>query len=105
VTHEAIKTLAAFGLPDGAARPAPITFDDAAVRQAIVTLLGEELEARERELLTAWLRGFRHHWPRRFAEALGSDGDDALAKWDRAIDPNRYLKLRRIAVENLARAI
>jgi hypothetical protein len=55
------------------------------------------------DALWAWLRAFRQHWPKRFEETLGSTGDAALeALARRPCDPNRYLKLRRIALEQLA---
>jgi hypothetical protein len=61
------------------------------------------LEVAERECLGAWLAAFRHHWPDQFAAVLGSDGELALQRLQAHLDdPNRYLKLRRIAIENLA---
>jgi hypothetical protein len=57
----------------------------------------------QRECLLAWLRGFRHEWPSRFQAILGPLGSRAIAELDDPrCDPNRYLKLRRIAIENLA---
>ena len=63
----------------------------------------EGLDRTMRECLFAWLRAFRHHWPEHFEQILGHPGIAALAALDDpAADSNRYLKLRRIAVENLA---
>jgi hypothetical protein len=61
------------------------------------------VDARQVEPLLAWLRGWRHHWPRSFAATFGAAGDTLVARLQaRGVDPDRYLKLRRIAVENLA---
>jgi hypothetical protein len=63
----------------------------------------EPLAPAQRECLLAWLRGFRHEWPGRFQSILGTLGARAIAELDDPrFDPNRYLKLRRIAIENLA---
>jgi hypothetical protein len=63
----------------------------------------EPLALAQRECLLAWLRGFRHEWPSRFQAIFGPLGQRAIAELnDPRFDPNRYLKLRRIAIENLA---
>jgi hypothetical protein len=96
----------AAGLPDGAIRPPPRgALDGARLRAALEELAGagRSLDHREQELLRAWLRAFKHHWPERFAAVLGDAGERALGRLgDGAGDANRYLKLRRIAVENLS---
>ncbi|MEO6775643.1 MAG: hypothetical protein ABI467_21965 [Kofleriaceae bacterium] len=58
---------------------------------------------REGEALAAWLFAWHHHWPSSFAEQFVDDRDAILA-WASAaaLDDNRYLKLRRIAIENLS---
>jgi len=100
------KTLVAAGLPDGAIRPAPRgPVDEAGLRAALedLTNAGRVLDDRQQELLRAWLRAFKHHWPGRFAAVLGDAGERALGRLgDGTGDANRYLKLRRIAVENLS---
>jgi hypothetical protein len=56
-----------------------------------------------REPLLAWLRGFRQHFPGEFLQALGAEGQGAIARLEAfPFDSNRYLKLRRIAIEHLA---
>lgn len=97
------------GLPDGAARPRPQgPLDGERLRTAVADLAErrEELEPRRLEPLLAWLQGGYHHWPRRFAEILGPVGacyrDRLVAAAENGVDPNRYLKLRRIAIENLS---
>ena len=102
---DAWEELQAAGVPDGAPRPAPRgPLDAARLRRAFATATsGPPLPERRRETLHAWLAAFRHHWPARFSAVLGDDGDRALARLAATPgDPNRYLKLRRIALENLA---
>lgn len=99
------KVLVKAGVPHGAIRPPPTRIDEAQVRTAVRELFADVhgLERRERDALHAWLRGFRRHWPKAFERILGADGDRLLATLeDDSLDDNRYLKLKRIAVENLA---
>ncbi len=61
---------------------------------------------REHVALLAWLRAWASCWPTSFATTFGAEGPNLLARaqegeWDRG----RYLKLRRIARENLARVL
>ena len=94
------------GLPDGAARSRPAgPLDERRLRLAVeeVTDSLSSLEGRQVELLKAWLRGWRHHWPRAFSRILGEVGERCDRLLDTTpVDPNRYLKLRRIAIENLS---
>lgn len=105
---EAWKVLRDLGLPDGAIRPLPAVKPQlegalAAVRQVLESA---ELCTRDVEILAAWLAAWRHHWPRRFDEIFGAEGHRFVAALAvRRADDNRYLKLRRIAVENLARIL
>jgi hypothetical protein len=63
----------------------------------------EHLAGREREALSAWVWAWLHGWPTSFAREFGMDQERVLA-WAGATasDPNRYLKLRRIAMSRLA---
>jgi hypothetical protein len=102
------KVLIEAGVPDGAARRAPTRLDRGDVSQAIHDLAAgpEAIEPRQVEPLLAWLRGWRRHWPASFASVLGPEGERLIASLEaRAPDATRYLKLRRIAVENLARIL
>jgi hypothetical protein len=102
------EVLVEAGLPDGAVRPRPCRLDRPRVREAIGYLAqhSEALEPRQVEPLLAWLRGWRHHWRESFVTGVGADGERLIARLEaRAPDPNRYLKLRRIAVENLSRVL
>lgn len=104
--EEAWKTLAEAGLPEGAPRRPPQRLDFAAVRDAVEALAKTRLSSIDdarRAVLLAWLEAWRHHWPSAFARELGEPGDalrESLRKLP--LDENRYLKLRRIAVENLS---
>jgi hypothetical protein len=97
--------LEAAGLPAGAVRAAPSRLDMPLVRAAVRMLADrpDPPDAFDREPLLAWLRAWRHHWPDSFERELGADGERLTARLDALPrDANRYLKLRRIAVENLA---
>ena len=60
------------------------------------------LDPTETDVLAAWLSAFRHHWPSAFAELLGEVGEASLQILLPKVAPDRYLKLRRIAIANLA---
>ena len=89
------------GLPDGAIRPPPRgPFDAQRVRAAVREAASEP---RDVAALLAWLRAWQHHWPSHFRATLGDEGDRIAERLRaRLDDENRYLKLRRIAIENLA---
>jgi hypothetical protein len=93
------ETLCEAGLPLGAVRPPPIAFDREKVAQALGRLSATEVEAARRDVLAAWLSAWEHHWPASF-----SDEGGALLRELRSqpLDENRYLKLRRVAIANLA---
>jgi hypothetical protein len=103
--ERAWEVLRAAGVPDGAIRPSPRSLPEApALRAALQEVLAEEplTVSRSLEALNAWLAAFRQHWPSRFGAVLGPEGIAAHARLDRLdFDRNRYLKLRRIALENL----
>ena len=73
------------------------------LRDAVSGVLAAPMGRREGEALAAFLLAWRQAWPASFAEAFGQDGPD-LEVWacSRLDDDNRYLKLRRIALERLA---
>lgn len=102
---DAWETLVELGLPWGAIRPPPRgPLDPERARAALraVAASGPPAPARVAPLL-AWLKAWRHHWPDSFDDALGPDGHAIVARLEAALDdPNRYLKLRRVAIENLA---
>jgi hypothetical protein len=103
VVNAAWNTLCGYGLPDGPPRPAPRSIDFTRVRDALATLDPLQLDSARQAMLFGWLDAWRHHWPSRFSDELGELGErlhSALAA--QPVDRNRYLKLRRIAAENLA---
>lgn len=74
----------------------------AATRAAIA----QQPTGREAEALAAFVFAWHHHWPGSFERELGVDAGPVVAWASRnAIDEGRYLKLRRIALENLARIL
>ncbi len=97
------KILLAAGVPDGAIRARPVRLPAPAELRAALDEIGHEIQPFMREPLLAWLRAFAHGWPTRFASMLGPAGATiSAALLGGPIDANRYLKLRRIAAENLS---
>lgn len=91
------------GLPlagDREVRPHDVAAIAAAVRDAVAA----RASGREADALAAFILAWRGHWPTSFARVLG---DDHIAQWaeEHRGDPGRYLKLRRIAIANLAQVL
>ncbi|MGA9524351.1 MAG: hypothetical protein WBV82_23045, partial [Myxococcaceae bacterium] len=61
----------------------------------LVQVMAGGVDVRRAELLLAWLRAWQHHWPQAAIAEL----------WNQRLDVNRYLKFRRLAIENLARRL
>lgn len=81
----------------------PTASELASAAQAV---LHEHSTGRHSEALAAFLFAWRHHWPRVFEAAFGEQASGLLAWAGRQFsDDNRYIKLRRIAIENLARVL
>jgi hypothetical protein len=97
--------LCASGLPDGPLRPAPRSLAEAQLASA-VQLVGRSLSQvpeHRRDALLAWLAAFHHHWRVSFDRMLGADGELLLLELRIGCsDANRFIKLRRIAIENLS---
>jgi hypothetical protein len=74
----------------------------AATREAIA----QRPTGREAEALAAFVFAWHQHWPQSFDRALGRDAASAV-DWasQNAVDEDRYLKLRRIALENLSQIL
>lgn len=94
------------GVPLGAVRvPACALPKQQALRDAL-TRASLNPEAFPPEALLAWLRAFEHHFAPSFERVMGETGRRLIARLDTPqIDRNRYVKLRRIAIENLAHAL
>lgn len=92
------------GLPQGAIRSSfDLSFQSPdALRKAVGALVAIDLDPTQTDVLAAWLSAFRHHWPAAFAELLGECGESSLQMLLPKVVANRYLKLRRIAIANLA---
>lgn len=77
--------------------------DLAAATRAAVS---ENPAGRDSEALAAFVFAWHHHWPRVFQGVFGDAGSGLLA-WagQQFSDDGRYLKLRRIAIENLAHVL
>jgi hypothetical protein len=74
----------------------------AATRSAVA----QQPTGREAEALAAFVFAWHHHWPASFERGLGADAGPVVDWAARnAVDEGRYLKLRRIALENLARIL
>src|SRR5688572_20298128 len=84
------------GQPTNAAQLAAATLEAIATRPA----------GRDAEALAAFVLAWHHHWPTTFRTELARDAPTVLAWASRNTnDVDRYLKLRRIALENLAHVI
>ncbi len=92
------------GLPLGApvAGPTPSAEELAAAVQAV--LAADPAPAgRARDALSAFVLAWRRHWPRTFARVFAAAASSVEAWADQAAtDPNRTLKLSRIATAHLA---
>jgi hypothetical protein len=90
------------GLPVASPRSAvtPHARDLAAAARAAIA---SSPNGRDADALAAFLLAWEHHWPTSFRESLGLEAEE-VSRWAsaRTTDENRYLKLRRIALENLA---
>jgi hypothetical protein len=70
---------------------------------ALRVAIEEAPQGREADALAAYVFAWHHHWERSFEEQLGEHAVSVLTWAEHAIlDVNRYLKLRRIAIENLS---
>ncbi len=98
---DAWKVLLDAGVPAGAIRPPPKgPFDAARVRDAVREVA---VEAGDVAPLLAWIRAWQQHWGTHFRATFGAEGEEIVQRLRaRLDDENRYLKLKRIAIENLA---
>jgi hypothetical protein len=66
-------------------------------------VIAQEPGGRDAEALAAWIHAWRDHWPQSFEAGFEADAGAVVAWAERAaVDPGRHVKLRRIAIENLA---
>ena len=87
--------------PQSGKRRSPAELAHAAQRAIAMRPRGRDADA-----LAAWLVAWHAHWPSSFARELGPDAAGVLS-WARSqiSDDNRYLKLRRLALANLAEVL
>jgi hypothetical protein len=85
--------------PRSGARPAPEE-----IGRAVLHVMRAELAPRDADALAAFVLAWRHEWPASFAVTFGERQGPLVAAWAQRqlTDDNRYLKLRRIAIANLA---
>lgn len=100
---DAWKRLCELGVPAGAIRPVPRGPPASGELRALVARVLDELPEDGEAPLYAWLCALRQHWPTAFERELGDLGRAAEARVAKGgADLDRYLKLRRIALANLA---
>jgi hypothetical protein len=102
---DAWQILRDFGLPT-ATSPSGLKRATRELGPATLAAVASAPTGRDAEALAAFVFAWQHHWPETFATELAAD-TTAVLEWaerNRA-DDNRYLKLRRIAIENLARVL
>ena len=75
----------------------------AELASAVRVAIAENPTGRQADALAAFVLAWRHHWAASYAQSLAADAQ-LVTEWATAnvTDPNRYLKLRRIAIENLS---
>jgi len=95
------EILRAGGIPIGAVSLEPLAMPDARDLRSSLSRSPQLLEPHELDAVQAWVAGFQHHWPRAYHRWVG----DTAPLPARAMDRDRFVKLRRIAVANLARAL
>jgi hypothetical protein len=102
--QQAWLRLIELGVPDGAIRrPGSTPIDPMEARSLVQQVIEASLDLRRAELLLAWMRAWQHHWSDSFEAAFGDFGPQAVARLSSMeVDPNRYLKFRRLAISNLS---
>ena len=72
---------------------------------AVLIAIASEPTGRDAEALAAYVLAWQQHWPTSYTRELGARSE--VLAWARAHvhDDNRYLKLRRLALENLSRVL
>jgi hypothetical protein len=73
------------------------------VASAVERAIATDPRGRARDALCAFVLAWRRQWPRTFARAFGDAASRTQAWAEAAItDPNRHIKLSRIATAHLA---
>lgn len=100
---DAWRTLHRAGLPLAGRRHGPPPPPEEMARCVRELVRNSSGAGREREALAAFVLAWADHWPSSFRRHFPDDGSRLVA-WAEAIadDADRRIKLRRIAIENLA---
>lgn len=101
--ESAWRTLHRAGLPLAGERSGEVPDAGEMARCVRALVRSESGTAREREALAAFILAWADQWPRTFARVFVGDSRE-LVRWAEATatDDDRRIKLRRIAMENLA---
>lgn len=93
------------GVPLGTCSPEPPVPAPTApeIAAAVLAAVASSPTGRARDALAAFVLSWRRRWPYTFLRELGTEAA-GLVQWAEAAtrDPNRYLKLARIATAHLA---
>lgn len=100
--HDAWQILRDGGVPLAAPRRRFATQPGVLADSAREVIEGSMVE-REAEALAAWLLAWRDHFPTSFHQCFDCD-ESSIVAWatGHATNPDRFIKLRRIAIENLS---
>lgn len=101
--ESAWRTLHRAGLPIAGERSGPMPSADEMARCVLEIVASRGGSAREREALAAFVIAWADQWPHTFARCFAGEAS-TLVQWAEATatDPERRIKLRRIAIESLA---
>jgi hypothetical protein len=73
---------------------------------AVELAIAEDPKGRPRDALCAFVLAWKRQWPRTFARVFGDTAETTQAWAEAAIDdPNRHIKLSRIAMAHLAKIL
>ena len=94
------------GLPLAGARAGDPPSESEMADAALAVIDEGVPDERHADALAAFLRAWLHHFPESFERAFAAHAL-RVESWADAhvVDRNRYLKLRRIAIENLSRVL
>jgi hypothetical protein len=100
------QTLRDAGLPLGSPDPSRAIPSVDEMTVAVHASIATAPTGRARDALCAFVLAWWRQWPRTFTRAFGTTAPSVVAWADAAVtDPNRYVKLSRIAMAHLARVL
>jgi hypothetical protein len=103
---DAWRILHGGGLPLAGRRVDDAPSEPELARATLAVLDAGMPDERHADALAAFLRAWQHHFPASFERAFAEEAR-RVESWADAhvVDRNRYVKLRRIAIENLSRVL